>query len=93
MYILILYCSGFCPSWLPAPNGVLFYSSLAECQATMTRMGDSTGHVFDGKGKLMAHTHFKETCATMYAEPEQLDRILNPKKLEQFLKDNGIPLK
>ena len=46
--------------------------------------------VFSADGKLMPNTHFAETCATMYADPEQLDRILNPEKLRKWLEDNKV---
>ena len=91
LYILILYCSGFCPASLPAPDDVLFYSSLADCKASIARMGDSKGErVIGAEGKPMPHTRFLFTCATMYAAPEQLDRILNPEKLRKLLDDNGV---
>lgn len=91
LYVAILYCVGFCPAYLPAPNGVLFYSSLADCKASVARIASGVaGKVFGADGKLMPHTHFAETCATMYADPEQLDRILNPEKLRKLLDEAGV---
>ena len=91
LYVAILYCVGFCPASLPPPDGVLFYSSLADCKASIAGMGDSKGdRVIGADGKPMPHTRFLSTCATMYADPEQLDRILNPEKLRKLLDDNGV---
>jgi hypothetical protein len=91
LYVAILYCVGFCPASLPAPNGVLFYSSLADCKATIASMNaHQSSRVIGADGKPMPHTRFLSTCATMYADPEQLDRILNPEKLEKLLRDAAV---
>jgi hypothetical protein len=89
LWILLIYCVGTCPAYWSGPDDVLFYSSLADCKKEMVKLGKIDGNVFGEDGKLLPHAHFLQKCAHMYAEPEQLDRILNPAKLEKLLRDNG----
>jgi hypothetical protein len=88
LYVLILYCTGFCPASL-GPQSVMFYSSLTDCKAAIGK--DMWVTTFTGPGgKPMRKTHFRQNCAEMFADPEQLDRILNPEKLRKLLDDNGV---
>jgi hypothetical protein len=88
LYVLIMYCTGVCPGWMPPPSGVLFFSKLADCRAEIAKHQDIIDMTMSGPdGKAMPDTRFQQTCSTMYAEPKQLDRILVPSQLEQLLKD------
>lgn len=76
LYVLILYCSGLCPSSRSAPDGVLLFTSLQDCKTALAATASITkAKIFDANGKQMRHTFQKQTCAHMYADPKQLDRL------------------
>jgi hypothetical protein len=91
LYVLIMYCVGNCPAWLPAPNDVLFYSKLADCQAEMAKLSNNSTDPWYGgitdDGERIGPMQYRQTCATVYAEPEQIDRIIIPTQLERLIAD------
>lgn len=89
LYALIMYCTGLCPATFPPPSGVLLYTSLADCEADKAKFDISTGRVVDEHGKPIPNVKMRQTCATMYSDPKQLDRLLNPKKLAQMLEEHS----
>lgn len=74
LYVLILYCSGLCPSSIPAPDGALLFTSLKDCKTALAAIS-SKPKIFDAHGKQMRRTFQKKTCAHLYADPKQLDRL------------------
>jgi hypothetical protein len=85
LYVIIMYCTGFCPSEAMAPpSDALFYSSYADCQAHLKEFPDFKPQRLAGSP---IDTAEKQTCARVLAEPKQLDRILIPEQLEKLLKE------
>lgn len=79
LYVLIMYCSGFCPDRLPAPSGALMFTSLKDCYAVRDAFPPRQ-HPTDVNGKLMKQTFMKQTCSKLYADPKQLDRLFQQQK-------------
>jgi hypothetical protein len=88
LYVLIMYCSGLCPDNFPPPNGVLFYTSWDDCQAELKALANTT-KIVDEKGRVLRGTHEKKTCAHLYGDKKQFDRLFDPKQLEQLLKEHS----
>lgn len=81
LYVLIMYCTGFCGPLIPPPSDVLLFTSYADCQQKMDSI--SLGPTMNGKKT--SKMQIKQTCARVFSDPEQLDRILNPEKLGKAL--------
>lgn len=75
LYVLILYCSGICPDNLPAPNGALLFTSLKDCHTALANIASGKRLIVDSNGKPLLHLHQKQTCASLWADPKQLDRL------------------
>jgi hypothetical protein len=88
IYVQIAYCSGLCPDNFPPPSGVLLYTSLADCQENLQTF-PSRGEIVDEKGRVMLGTHEKMTCASVFGDKKQFDRLFDPQQLAQLLKENG----
>ena len=82
LYVLIMYCSGFCGPLTSPPSDVLFFTSYADCQRSLSKMPVLAEITRDGR-----HAEFKETCARVFADPGQLDRLLDVNKLKKMLAD------
>ena len=75
LYVLILYCSGVCPD-IP-PDGALLFTSLADCRKAIPNIIIPSA-IHDERGKLMPKAHDKPTCAHLWVDPKQLERLRSP---------------
>lgn len=87
IYALIMYCTGFCPAELIGPpSDVLLFTSYADCQEELKKYSGFEMNPNPLPGSPIK-TGQKETCARVFADPKQLDRLLRPDQLGRMLKD------
>lgn len=81
LYVIILYCTGFCPAeFIGPPSDVLFFSNYADCKAELKEHGPLQMSPNPLPGSPIK-TEKRETCARVFADPKQLDRILKSDQL------------